>query len=54
MTDIEEPNGETSKRWWRSLDELAGTPGFEEQLHREFPRAASEWDEGSAAGASSS
>ncbi|HVT59097.1 MAG TPA: TAT-variant-translocated molybdopterin oxidoreductase [Thermoanaerobaculia bacterium] len=28
---------------WRSLDELAGTPEFEELLHREFPRHASEW-----------
>src|SRR6476620_1112503 len=28
---------------WRSLDELAQTPDFEEMLHREFPSAASEW-----------
>jgi len=28
---------------WRSLEELAGTPGFEKQLHREFPRGAFEW-----------
>ncbi|HEY3663288.1 MAG TPA: TAT-variant-translocated molybdopterin oxidoreductase [Chthoniobacterales bacterium] len=28
---------------WRSLEELAATPGFEEMLHREFPRGASEW-----------
>ena len=31
---------------WRSLDELAGTPEFEDMLHREFPRHASEWPEG--------
>ncbi|HEX5758470.1 MAG TPA: TAT-variant-translocated molybdopterin oxidoreductase, partial [Thermoanaerobaculia bacterium] len=31
---------------WRSLDELAATPEFEELLHREFPRQASEWIEG--------
>ncbi len=31
---------------WRSLDELAGTPEFQEMLHREFPRHASEWPEG--------
>jgi molybdopterin-containing oxidoreductase family iron-sulfur binding subunit len=31
---------------WRSLDELAETPEFEEMLHREFPRHASEWPEG--------
>src|ERR1041385_4714890 len=30
-------------RMWRSLEELAGTPGFEKQLHREFPRGAFEW-----------
>jgi MoCo/4Fe-4S cofactor protein with predicted Tat translocation signal len=30
---------------WRSLDELAGTPEFQEWLHREFPRQASEWVE---------
>lgn len=29
---------------WRSLEELAQTPEFEERLHREFPRHASEWD----------
>jgi MoCo/4Fe-4S cofactor protein with predicted Tat translocation signal len=29
--------------YWRSLDELAQTPGFAERLHREFPRGASEW-----------
>ena len=32
--------------FWRSLDELAGTPELEEMLHREFPRYASEWPEG--------
>ncbi len=31
------------KEYWRTLDELAATPGFEEMLHREFPRLASEW-----------
>src|SRR6185369_5130241 len=31
---------------WRSLDELAATPEFEDLLHREFPRQASEWPEG--------
>ncbi len=28
---------------WRSLEELAATPDFENWLHREFPRGASEW-----------
>jgi MoCo/4Fe-4S cofactor protein with predicted Tat translocation signal len=30
-------------RYWRTLDELAETPEFEEMLHREFPRAAMQW-----------
>ncbi len=30
-------------QFWRSLEELAATPEFEEMLHREFPRQASEW-----------
>ncbi len=29
--------------YWRSLEELASSPEFQEQLHREFPRGASEW-----------
>jgi molybdopterin-containing oxidoreductase family iron-sulfur binding subunit len=29
--------------YWRSLDELANTDEFQELLHREFPRQASEW-----------
>ena len=33
-------------QYWRSLEELAATPQFEEMLHREFPRHASEWREG--------
>jgi molybdopterin-containing oxidoreductase family iron-sulfur binding subunit len=33
-------------RYWQSLEELAGTEAFEEFLHREFPRQASEWDSG--------
>ncbi len=30
-------------RYWRTLDELAETPEFEEMLHREFPRQAMQW-----------
>src|ERR1700720_1055801 len=30
-------------RYWRSLEELAGSPEFQEMLHREFPKGASEW-----------
>ncbi|MEP7071675.1 MAG: TAT-variant-translocated molybdopterin oxidoreductase [Verrucomicrobiota bacterium] len=33
-----------SPHYWRSLEELAHTPEFEDWLHREFPRGASEWD----------
>jgi MoCo/4Fe-4S cofactor protein with predicted Tat translocation signal len=33
------------KQYWRTLEELSGDPHFEELLHREFPRQASEWDE---------
>ena len=35
----------SGKQYWRTLDELAADPHFEELLHREFPRQASEWDE---------
>jgi MoCo/4Fe-4S cofactor protein with predicted Tat translocation signal len=35
----------TGKQYWRTLDELADDPHFEELLHREFPRQASEWDQ---------
>src|SRR5437868_2255994 len=31
------------KEYWRSLEELAETEEFDELLHREFPRFASEW-----------
>jgi len=32
------------RNYWRSLDELAGTPGFQEHLAREFPEGASSLD----------
>ena len=35
--------GMKGKKLWRSLDELAGSPAFQEMLQREFPRHASEW-----------
>jgi MoCo/4Fe-4S cofactor protein with predicted Tat translocation signal len=36
----------TGKQYWRTLEELAGDPNFQELLHREFPRQApSEWDD---------
>ncbi|MGA8620678.1 MAG: TAT-variant-translocated molybdopterin oxidoreductase [Candidatus Sulfotelmatobacter sp.] len=33
----------TGPEYWRSLEELAGSPAFQEALHREFPKGASEW-----------
>jgi molybdopterin-containing oxidoreductase family iron-sulfur binding subunit len=33
------------KKYWRTLEELAADPHFEELLHREYPRGAAEWDE---------
>src|ERR1700728_277302 len=33
----------TGPEYWRSLEELAGSDGFQEALHREFPKGASEW-----------
>ncbi|MGE0393585.1 MAG: TAT-variant-translocated molybdopterin oxidoreductase, partial [Vicinamibacterales bacterium] len=35
--------GTRGKQYWRSLEEVAGTPEFSEYLHREFPENASEW-----------
>ncbi|MEE3337208.1 MAG: TAT-variant-translocated molybdopterin oxidoreductase, partial [Candidatus Latescibacterota bacterium] len=34
------------QHYWRSLDELAASPAFEELVQREFPEAASEWTDG--------
>jgi MoCo/4Fe-4S cofactor protein with predicted Tat translocation signal len=38
-------HAKTGKQYWRTLDELADDPHFDELMHREFPRHASEWDE---------
>jgi MoCo/4Fe-4S cofactor protein with predicted Tat translocation signal len=38
--DAREKNG---PQYWRSLEELAGSAEFQEALHREFPKGASEW-----------
>jgi molybdopterin-containing oxidoreductase family iron-sulfur binding subunit len=35
--------GKSGKRYWRSIDELAGTPEFAEAVAKEFPDAAAEW-----------
>jgi molybdopterin-containing oxidoreductase family iron-sulfur binding subunit len=39
----EELKGAKGKRYWRSVDELAGTPEFEAAVEREFPGSAQEW-----------
>src|ERR1017187_1623351 len=36
-------NDQAGPEYWRSLEELAGSPAFQEALHREFPKGASEW-----------
>ena len=33
----------TGPEYWRSLEELAGSKDFQDALHREFPKGASEW-----------
>ena len=35
--------GKKGKRYWRSIDELAGTPEFEAAVAKEFPDQAQEW-----------
>lgn len=34
---------ESGPEYWRSLQELADDPEFQERLHREFPKGVSEW-----------
>jgi MoCo/4Fe-4S cofactor protein with predicted Tat translocation signal len=42
--DVERQLTETKgPEYWRSLEELAGSPEFQDMLHREFPKGASEW-----------
>src|ERR1700730_5845968 len=41
----EKLQSKSGKQYWRTLEELADDPQFEQLLHREFPRQASEWDE---------
>jgi MoCo/4Fe-4S cofactor protein with predicted Tat translocation signal len=35
--------GQKGKKYWRSIDELAETPEFQELVAKEFPSQASEW-----------
>lgn len=39
------PEPESGRRYWRSLDQLARTPEFQQWLEREFPEGASEWQD---------
>jgi len=44
LAEIENAESKVSgPEYWRSLEELAGSPAFQEALHREFPKGASEW-----------
>jgi MoCo/4Fe-4S cofactor protein with predicted Tat translocation signal len=38
-------DGLTGRRYWKSLEELAESPGFLEFLHREFPEQASSFED---------
>ena len=47
LEDVRQKLGKArGKEYWRSLEELAASEEFEELLHREFPQAASELEEG--------
>ena len=34
------------RRYWRSLEELAGSEAFQEVMQREFPEQAADWGDG--------
>ena len=38
--------GRSGRAWWRSLEELSGSPEFGRLLEREFPSHAAEWEDG--------
>ena len=38
-------DGTTGRRYWKSLEELADSPGFLEFLHREFPEQAATFED---------
>src|SRR5690349_19971246 len=39
------PVPESGRHYWRSRDELADTPEFQQWVQREFPQGASEWSD---------
>jgi molybdopterin-containing oxidoreductase family iron-sulfur binding subunit len=44
MSTDASPAPSAGKRFWRSLEELAGSPDFQEMMRREFPDQAAEWN----------
>jgi MoCo/4Fe-4S cofactor protein with predicted Tat translocation signal len=45
MSTDASPALSSGKRYWRSLEELAGSPDFQEMMRREFPDQAAEWSD---------
>src|SRR5260221_10956200 len=48
LTSSDQPPATASgsgKKYWRSLEELADSPLFEEFVQREFPQQAEEWND---------
>ncbi len=45
LAELQSRLGKEGKEYWRSLEELANSPVFQEFLHREFPDQASEWSD---------
>jgi molybdopterin-containing oxidoreductase family iron-sulfur binding subunit len=43
LDEISTGDQNNGPEYWRSLEELASNPEFQEALHREFPKGASEW-----------
>ncbi|HYR77220.1 MAG TPA: TAT-variant-translocated molybdopterin oxidoreductase [Pyrinomonadaceae bacterium] len=42
---VVDSSASSGKQYWRSLEELADSPVFEEFVQREFPQAAEEWND---------
>jgi molybdopterin-containing oxidoreductase family iron-sulfur binding subunit len=45
VSSAETPEARSGKQYWRSLEELADSPVFEEFVQREFPQQAEEWND---------
>jgi molybdopterin-containing oxidoreductase family iron-sulfur binding subunit len=46
LAALQRPDQEPGKKFWRSLEELADTPEFQEMMRREFPEQADVWPDG--------